>query len=288
RGGRGRARKPRRRGRGAARSSESDRPALNSTQRDGPTGRSSPGRIAQGPHRAHKPQFTNPPLLGHSTTRDLPPLLPSRTAATVSRLWPESSRERVAADLAATTRSSTTGTCAHHRPIIFATNPPLPAWAPLLHDADLDEAIRERGRHTALRGALLPTRHPPLDLKADAEPPSPAEIRNVRKASARVSEPHRGRPLARGRSACSAATARSRSVCSRQISTAQTKAGSAVKVSASHPCDQPSIARSGLGRRRFIVLARVDEHDILTLLQLEPTQNPHNPALSSREKKMIT
>jgi hypothetical protein len=46
--GRGSALKPRRRGPRAARSSESDRPALNSTQRRGPTGRSSPGRIAQG------------------------------------------------------------------------------------------------------------------------------------------------------------------------------------------------------------------------------------------------
>jgi hypothetical protein len=38
-----------------ARSSESDRPALNSTQRHGPADRSSPGRIAHGWHRTHKP-----------------------------------------------------------------------------------------------------------------------------------------------------------------------------------------------------------------------------------------
>src|SRR5688572_30383062 len=69
----------------------------------------------------------------------------------------------------------------HHRPMIFTTNKPLAAWGRVLHDPDLAEAILdrvlERGRHLELRGRSYRTRHAPLDLKPDPEPPSPAPAR---------------------------------------------------------------------------------------------------------------
>ncbi len=49
------------------------------------------------------------------------------------------------------------------RPMIFTTNKPLAAWADVLHDADLAEAIidrvLERGRFIELRGGSYRTRH---------------------------------------------------------------------------------------------------------------------------------
>jgi DNA replication protein DnaC len=49
------------------------------------------------------------------------------------------------------------------RPIVFTTNKPLAAWADVLHDADLAEAIidrvLERGRFIELRGTSYRTRH---------------------------------------------------------------------------------------------------------------------------------
>ncbi len=49
------------------------------------------------------------------------------------------------------------------KPIVFTTNKPLAAWADVLHDADLAEAIidrvLERGRFIELRGTSYRTRH---------------------------------------------------------------------------------------------------------------------------------
>ena len=70
----------------------------------------------------------------------------------------------------------------HHRPMIFTTNKPLPAWGRVLHDPDLAEAILdrilERGRHLDLRGPSYRTRHLKLDASQPAEPRSspPARI----------------------------------------------------------------------------------------------------------------
>src|SRR5256885_3375205 len=72
--------------------------------------------------------------------------------------------------------------------MIFATNKPLAARGRVLHDPDLAEAmldrVLERGRHIELRGRSYRTRHAPLDLKPDLEPPSSP-------APARISGNHR-------------------------------------------------------------------------------------------------
>ena len=61
------------------------------------------------------------------------------------------------------------------RPMVFTTNKPLAAWADVLHDADLAEAIIDRvlarGRILELRGPSYRTRHikpPPLPLEGSA------------------------------------------------------------------------------------------------------------------------
>ena len=58
------------------------------------------------------------------------------------------------------------------RPMVFTTNKPLAAWADVLHDADLAEAIIDRilahGRFLELRGSSYRTRH----LKPPTSPPS--------------------------------------------------------------------------------------------------------------------
>jgi DNA replication protein DnaC len=58
------------------------------------------------------------------------------------------------------------------RPMVFTTNKPLAAWAEVLHDADLAEAIIDRilahGRFLELRGSSYRTRH----LKRPTSPPS--------------------------------------------------------------------------------------------------------------------
>lgn len=56
------------------------------------------------------------------------------------------------------------------RPMVFTTNKPLAAWAEVLHDADLAEAIidrvLERGRFIELRGTSYRTRHLSQDSAA--------------------------------------------------------------------------------------------------------------------------
>ena len=69
----------------------------------------------------------------------------------------------------------------HHRPMLFTTNKPLPAWGRVLHDPDLAQAILdrvlERGRLLELRGPSYRTRHVKLDLTQDPEPSSSAPAR---------------------------------------------------------------------------------------------------------------
>src|SRR2546422_3225981 len=83
--------------------------------------------------------------------------------------------------------------------MIFTTNKPLAAWGRVSHDPDLAEAILdrvlERGRHIELRGPSYRTRHVPLDLHRDLEPPSgrPPRILRKRGATRSLEPPATGR-----------------------------------------------------------------------------------------------
>lgn len=88
------------------------------------------------------------------------------------------------------------------RPMIFTTNKPLAAWADVLHDADLAEAIIDRvlahGRFLELRGSSYRTRH----LKHDVHTPRPLQAQ----AGARAADGQAGGKVAALRTASELST----------------------------------------------------------------------------------